>query len=239
MSVKDKIKSRETWYFELAYRIVQGIRGANMPAFRLVYWPLGKLRRIGKAAWRRFKNFLFNEPIFVTYCESCGSGLQLYDDLPNFIGRRVRLVVGTNVRIEGDMTILGGHVFDSPEFKIGDDTYLGYQTQVFVGDRIEVGSNVLIANRVTLLGYDSHPIDPVDRAANEPPDESGCGPIIVEDYAWLCSNSIILKGVTIGRGSIVATGAVVTRDVPELTIVAGNPARVVKEIPLPEEWEAR
>ena len=54
--------------------------------------------------------------------------------------------------------------------------------------------------------------------------------IVINDYAWINFNSIILKGVTIGEGAIVAAGAVVTQDVPPFTLVAGNPAKVVKKL---------
>ena len=56
-------------------------------------------------------------------------------------------------------------------------------------------------------------------------------PIVIKDKAWIGFNSIILKGVTIGEGAIVGAGSVVTKDVPPYTIVAGNPARIVREIP--------
>jgi maltose O-acetyltransferase len=55
-------------------------------------------------------------------------------------------------------------------------------------------------------------------------------PILIEDDVWIGFNSAVLKGVTIGKGSIVAACSVVTKDVPEFVIVAGNPAKVVKEI---------
>ena len=53
-------------------------------------------------------------------------------------------------------------------------------------------------------------------------------PIVIEDYAWIASGAILLQGVTIGRRAIVAAGAVVARDVPQDMVVAGNPARIVK-----------
>jgi acetyltransferase-like isoleucine patch superfamily enzyme len=55
-------------------------------------------------------------------------------------------------------------------------------------------------------------------------------PIIIEDYAWISFNATILKGVTVGKGAIVAAGAVVTKDVPPFTLVAGNPAVVIKTL---------
>ena len=56
-------------------------------------------------------------------------------------------------------------------------------------------------------------------------------PITIEDNVWIGENAVILKGVQIGRGSIIACNAVVTKDVPPYTIAAGNPARIVKDIP--------
>ena len=75
------------------------------------------------------------------------------------------------------------------------------------------------------------------RARHEPPGPSGEGAITVCDYAWIGNRAMVLKGVTIGRGAVVASGAVVTRDVPELTVVAGNPARPIRTIDAPEGWQ--
>ena len=59
---------------------------------------------------------------------------------------------------------------------------------------------------------------------------SESAPIVIEDNVWIGEYATILKGVTIGKGAVVASHAVVTKDVPPYTIVAGNPARVVKEL---------
>lgn len=60
-------------------------------------------------------------------------------------------------------------------------------------------------------------------------------PIVVEDYVWIGCNAIILPGVTIGKGSIIAAGSVVTKSIPENCVAAGIPARVIKKITPPEE----
>ena len=59
-------------------------------------------------------------------------------------------------------------------------------------------------------------------------------PIVIDDYAWIATNSIILPGVTIGKGAVVGAGSVVTKSVPPYQVVAGNPARIVKERTLKE-----
>lgn len=56
-------------------------------------------------------------------------------------------------------------------------------------------------------------------------------PVKISDKVWIGFNSIILKGVTIGEGAVVGAGSVVTKDVPAWTVVAGNPARIIREIP--------
>jgi acetyltransferase-like isoleucine patch superfamily enzyme len=69
----------------------------------------------------------------------------------------------------------------------------------------------------------------MDHDPNSPDHAARARPVIIEDYVWLCSGATILPGVTLGRGCIVAAGAVVTRDVAPLTIVAGVPARMIGE----------
>jgi acetyltransferase-like isoleucine patch superfamily enzyme len=98
---------------------------------------------------------------------------------------------------------------------------------------------VLISNRVILGGYDGHPLDPLERAKHAPCGPEGARPILIRDFAWIGANAIILRGVEIGAGSVVATGAVVTRNVEPLTVVAGNPAKVIRRIPEPQGWAVR
>ena len=75
------------------------------------------------------------------------------------------------------------------------------------------------------------------RLRNEPPPLEDVKSVWIEDGAWIGDNATILKGVRVGRGAVVATHAVVTKDVPPHTVVAGNPARVVKELnPSKGQW---
>jgi acetyltransferase-like isoleucine patch superfamily enzyme len=94
-------------------------------------------------------------------------------------------------------------------------------------DSIYIGNNVLIGSGALITDNDAHPIHPDFRN-----DESQIliSPIIIEDNVFIGARSIILKGVTIGKGSIVGAGAVVSRNVPEYVIVAGNPAKVVGDV---------
>lgn len=86
-------------------------------------------------------------------------------------------------------------------------------------ESISIGNRVSISKGVTIRDTDNHSI-------NGNPNVSG--PIVIEDNVWICLNATVLKGVHIGSGAVVATGAVVTRDVPPNTLVGGVPARVKK-----------
>lgn len=94
--------------------------------------------------------------------------------------------------------------------------------------RITIGDNVAVGANSTILDTDFHPIDPAQRRLN--PQSAKTAPVVIEDDVFIGMNSLILKGVTIGRGSVVGAGSVVTKDVLAGTIVAGNPARVVGKI---------
>lgn len=113
---------------------------------------------------------------------------------------------------------------------------------------VNVGATFLDANMITLGDFvavgpnvqfitDTHPIRPEDRF--QPPQDGDmlpfrvinyAHPIVVHDYVWIGAGAIILPGVTIGEGAMVAAGAVVTKDVAPRVIVAGNPARVLRSV---------
>lgn len=90
---------------------------------------------------------------------------------------------------------------------------------------ITIGDNVLIGSGVLISDNDAHPL-----LASERNDFSRrqSAPVIIEDDVFVGARAIILKGVSLGRGAVVGAGSVVSRDVPPNTVVAGNPAKVVK-----------
>lgn len=88
---------------------------------------------------------------------------------------------------------------------------------------ITIGDEVFIGPKVNLITINHDP-DPENRSATYG------RPIVIEDKAWIGINSTILPGVRIGYGAIVGAGSVVTKDVPPMTVVAGNPAKFIKKI---------
>jgi acetyltransferase-like isoleucine patch superfamily enzyme len=112
------------------------------------------------------------------------------------------------------------------ELIIGNNTFVNTGTILSATNRIVIGNNVQIANQVILMDGDFHGVD--DRDVMKAPSE-----IIVEDDVWIATRSMILKGVTIGKGSTVAAGSVVTKNVPPYTLVGGVPAKIIRHLNKP------
>ncbi len=99
---------------------------------------------------------------------------------------------------------------------------IGCASTIRIGDRVMCGANV------TITDTDWHPLDWRERAAGVPADSE---PVSIGDDVWLGMNVMVLKGVEIGRRTVVAAGSIVSRSLPEGVIAAGQPARVVRRLP--------
>lgn len=106
--------------------------------------------------------------------------------------------------------------------KIGRSTFTS-NIKILAHDDITIGDNCIFGWECQIFSGDGHPIYQEESIINKDV------PVVIEDNVWVGSRALILKGVRVGKGSIVAAGAVVTKDVPQNCIVAGNPAKVVKE----------
>lgn len=106
------------------------------------------------------------------------------------------------------------------QIRIGARCSIAYDSFWVAGVPIVIADDVVTGHRVEFYTSDHDPDDPAFTRRD--------APIVVEEHAWIGSRAIVLKGVTIGRGAVVAAGAVVTRSVAPYTIVAGNPARPVR-----------
>jgi len=130
---------------------------------------------------------------------------------------------GSRLRIDGEFRFYTGctiYVNDGATLSLGSG-YVNSRSHISCFERISIGNGVAISEGVTIRDSDNHSI------LNSPNPKTK--PIFIGDRVWIGMNVTILKGVHIGNGAVVAAGAVVTRDVPERSLVGGVPARVLRE----------
>ena len=195
------------------------------PLFRALYHFHVAVRE----GWIWARRFFWNEPLFRSQCESVGRRLRM-EELPYIYGVG-RIVVGDGVRLSGKSSIAFGRSYwDVPELLIGDGTFVGHDCGFHVARSVRLGRHCLLARGVQVFDMDGHPLDADRRRAGDPTSPEDIHPVVIGDDVWVGTGALILKGVTVGDRAVIAARAVVTKDVPADTVVAGNPARVVRHL---------
>jgi len=138
---------------------------------------------------------------------------------PSKTFRRLFLNCFKGVKIHKGVPINHGCSFWNGSLKIDSGSTIGFDCQLDCRMGIEIGKNVCLASGVWIwtLHHDYNSISFDTKGAK----------VVIEDYVWICSRATILPGVTIGKGAVVASGAVVTKDVEPFAIVGGVPAKVI------------
>lgn len=152
-------------------------------------------------------------------------------------GEKCRFRIGERCIVRGTIVLEQ----ESASFSVGNRSFIG-KALVSIADAVEIGDDVLISWGVTITDHNSHSMTFSERKLDvamwrdHRKNWSGVkrGKVIIKDKVWIGFNAIVLKSVTIGEGAIIGAGSVITKDVPPWTIVAGNPAKVIREIPLDE-----
>lgn len=172
---------------------------------------------------REFKrNSIYGDDLSVQYTSHC------------FSDNKGDVVIGNHCDIKGTL-----RSYEGGKIVIGDNFYFGYSSYIGAMDCVTIGNEVIISSNVRIFDNNNHPTSPSLRSQMSRSDfygdlwqwkHSAHKPVVIEDNVWIGEYSAVLKGVTIGKGSIVASHSIVTKDVPPYSIVAGNPARVVKKI---------
>lgn len=171
--------------------------------------------------------------IFAENTPICGSNASVYNH-----GQKTNIRLGTGVILDGIL-----ECYDRGKLIIGDYSYVG-RSRIFAAQSINIGKGVLISDHTVIMDSDLHPLVGKKRYEDLKKWQKGTfpdvytgilsQPVMLCDYVWVGANCVVLKGVNIGEGAIVGAGSVVVRDVPPYTIVAGNPAKLIREIP-PDE----
>ena len=138
----------------------------------------------------------------------------------HFVRRFVYKIAGVKMG-KGSTIHMWCNFFYPAGISIGEDTIIGNNAFLDGREKLEIGNHVDIAAQV-LIYNSQHDIDTVDFSAKH-------GEVVIEDYVFIGPRSIILPGVRIGKGAVVAAGAVVTKDVEPFTVVGGIPAKEIRK----------
>ena len=137
--------------------------------------------------------------------------------------RRGAIELGERVNIIGRIVPVEIAVRPGARVAIGAGTFINYGVSISACESVEIGAECQIGQYAIVQDNDYH--DLIDKRS-EPPSR----PVVIEDRVWLGARAIVLRGVHIGHDAVVGAGSVVTRDVPPWTVVAGMPARVVRQL---------
>ena len=154
----------------------------------------------------------------------------------NLLNDPSKILVGDQSYVRGELHVFGY----GGEIIIGTRCFIGEGSRIWSANKVQIGNDVLISHNVNIIDTNSHEMDHQERAdgfirlinTGFPTKDVNVStsPIIIGNNVWINFNSIILKGVTIGDGAIIAAGTLVTKDVPAFTLVGGNPARIIKQL---------
>ena len=147
-----------------------------------------------------------------------------------------KILVNSGSNIRGMLLVFGY----GGKIEIGKNCYIGENSKIWSGEHIVIGDNVLISHGVNVMDTNAHEIDHKLRAdgyigslkygTEYLKGRVETKSIFIDDDVWVGFNSIIMKGVSIGKGAIIASGSVVTKNVDAFTMVGGNPSRVLKDL---------
>jgi len=207
----------------------------SLPNHVLVRWLFSVLDRGSEAfrfVWEWLVKTFWVEPRFRSRYQA---GKSLWMENSPYVAGRGDIVLGEGVRISGKIGIAFVPVKGyTPRLRVGANTFIGVNCSFSAAESIVIGDNCLLAAETVIRDNDGHPLDAVRRRANTPLEADEVQPVTIGNDVWIGNRAMVLKGVTIGDRAIVASCAVVTKDVAADTIVAGNPARVVRELPKSE-----
>lgn len=155
-----------------------------------------------------------------------------------FLNRRASLVLGENVTLSGstlenavcqsNSLILAANATGAV-LRIGNHSGISCGL-IYASKFVEIGNYVNIGADCAIYDTDFHPMDAAQRRTHSL-EAAVSSPVIIEDDVWLGARVTVLKGVRIGRGTVVAAGAVVSNDLPPFVLAGGVPARVIKFLP--------
>ena len=159
---------------------------------------------------------LFYRPKFA----ACGGLLRVHKRV-RVLHRNCDIRLGRKVQLYRDVKLSAvGNAGTRAALTVGDGVAIGDRTEIHAGNSVTIGNGTLISWDCCIMDRDYHKLDS---------DTERTAPVVIGEHVWIGCNVLIVKGITVGDGAVIAAGAVVTKDVPAGALVGGNPAKIIKE----------
>lgn len=224
-----QVRARETPFYDRLYRMIHWLRRASLPRWRLLGMVLQAERVTRQSMWRWLKNQYVSQ-IMAYRCTSVGRDVTWDGAVPLIFGDG-EIHLGDHVTVGNSQTWVVGLKYPGrASLVVGNHTTINYRTTISVAKSVTIGRHCHLAGEIKIFDNNSHPLDYRLRRGAHGLSADDVSPVVIEDDVWIGANCLILKGVRIGRGAVVAAGSVITKDVPPFTLVGGNPALTLKSI---------
>lgn len=228
--IKLRIKARNSPLTRFLYAAIMKIRFFSLPAPKIIFSPLLSVHIFLRGLINKILIFFYWQPLFLQYLNKKPRHLYLMKGMP-FIMGKPSIDIGEYCKISSGVGISARTgQSNPPKLIIGNNVFIGYSTNFYIGSEIRIGDDCLIAEQCIFRGYSGHPVDPVARKAGLPEDNSSVGPIVLGNNVWIGSGVKINQGVHIGDNSIIATGSIVTKNIPDNVLAAGIPAKIIRSL---------
>lgn len=157
--------------------------------------------------------------LFKKKFNKCGKLLRVSKKV-RVLRKNCNIEIGHKVQLYREVKLSAWGTDQKSYIKIGNNTSIGDRTEIHSGKEVIIGNDCNISWDVVIMDRDYHKLNSQKEIYK---------PVHIKDKVWIGCKAVIVKGVTIGEGAVVAAGSVVTKDVPCNTLVAGNPAKVIQE----------
>lgn len=161
------------------------------------------------------------------------SGAEQFGKRQHIVGRvkfslEGRAVFGDVFIADGSLATVSIGIRRGGSLSVGDHVFINSGVTIDASYDVQIGNHVLLAPYVYIVDCDQHEVEPGRALRKEQ--------VIVGDNVWLGRNATVLPGVSIGSGSVIGANSVVTKDIPSNSFAAGVPARVIRQLEIPDGW---
>jgi acetyltransferase-like isoleucine patch superfamily enzyme len=182
---------------------------------------------------------IYYEPMFKSQCKEVGRGFKMYyagNGCTEIVGSP-EITLGDNVTIFDKTVFTGLKLFPHPRIVVGNNTYLGPEVRLFSAKEITIGSNCLIGSEYIIdnPGHAVYDVLSRLRPGGGTATIDDVRPVRIGDFCWLPGHTFVYPGVQLGDGVVAGLGTHIMKSVPPFCRIGGNPAKILRLIPLPEE----